>query len=41
MIVQQAATTADAPGGVRALMTASDLAAQEISTWLETLGPAI
>ncbi len=41
VIVQQAATTADAPGGVRALMTATDLAAQEISTWLETLGPAI
>ena len=41
VVVQQAATTSDAPGGVRALMTATDLAAQEISTWLDTLGPAI
>lgn len=41
VVVQQAATTADAPGGVRALMTATDLAAQEISAWLDTLGPAI
>ena len=41
VVVQQAATSANAPGGVRALMTATDLAAQEISTWLDTLGPAI
>ena len=41
VVVQQAATTADAPGGVRALMAATELAAQEISTWLDTLGPAI
>jgi len=40
VVVQQAATTADAPGGVRALMAATDQAAQEISTWLDTLTPA-
>lgn len=40
VIVQQAAPTPDAPGGVRALMAATDQAAQEISTWLETLTPA-
>ncbi len=41
VIVQHAATTSDAPGGVRALMAATDQAAQEISAWLETLTPAI
>lgn len=40
VIVQHAATTSDAPGGVRALMAATDQAAQEISAWLETLPPA-
>jgi hypothetical protein len=35
------ATASDAPGGVRALMAATDQAAQEISAWLETLPPAI
>jgi cholesterol transport system auxiliary component len=39
VIVQQPASTADAPGGVRALMAATDQAAQEISVWLETLTP--
>ena len=40
VIVQQAATTPDAPGGVRALMAATDQAAREIGAWLETLPPA-
>ena len=41
VIVQRPASTADAPGGVRALMAATDQAALEISAWLETMTPAM
>ena len=41
VVVQRAAPSTDAPGGVRALMAATDQAALEISAWLETLAPAI
>jgi len=33
--VQRPATSADAPGGVRALVAATDAAAQEIAAWLQ------
>jgi len=35
LVVQRPATTADAPGGARALAAATDAAAEEISAWLE------
>ena len=38
VIVQHPAPSPDAPGGVQALATATDTAAQEIAHWLEQLG---
>jgi cholesterol transport system auxiliary component len=40
VIVQQAAPTADASGGVRALTAATDQAIQEIEVWLAQVGQA-
>ena len=37
-VVQRSATSADAPGGVRALTQATDAALQELDRWLQELG---
>ncbi len=37
LVVQRPATSADAPGGVRALTAATDAAIEELDQWLDTL----
>lgn len=39
VVVQRSASTADAPGGVRALTAAADAAAHEIELWLKDFAP--
>jgi cholesterol transport system auxiliary component len=39
VVVQRSASTADAPGGVRALTAAADAAAHEVELWLKDFAP--